>query len=345
MAWTLAVIAVLGLVPVVLEIYWRKTGRGPKLMGHRLVVPDQELGWRGAPGISTLSSSWTGEFEVGCTHNSEGCRGGEFSETKPEGVFRIICIGDSYTYGGGVKDEETYPIRLEARLRHRPGARAPVEVINLGVQGYSIRQMRMLLDRVAARYRPDLIIAAVLPLHVVTASLGTRNFTVGSDGFLLWNETPTIGRIGNWLHARSRFLQVVLEKPLKRRRKKTFRKVHPRKRADLFEDNGSYEAGWRELEDQVRLMQQTARDNGAAFALLYVPEMDFDKPGRDYPRRRLSSFCRNESVVFISAQEAVSREALTRALYFAREGHLNTAGYDLVAQVVFDHLSAHNLVP
>ncbi|HUT54453.1 MAG TPA: GDSL-type esterase/lipase family protein [bacterium] len=314
-------------------------------MGHRLVVPDQELGWRGAPGISTLSSSWTGEFEVGCTHNSEGYRGGEFTETKPEGVFRIICIGDSYTYGGGVKDEETYPTRLEARLQHRPGARAPVEVINLGVQGYSIRQMRLLLDRMAPRCRPDLVIAAVLPLQVVTASMGMQSLTIGSDGFLLWNEVPTIGRIGNWLHARSRFLQVVLEKPLKRRRKKIFRKVHPHKREDLFEGNGSYEAGWRALEDQVRLMKQTAQDNGAAFALLYVPEIDFDKPDRDYPQRRLSSFCRNESVVFISAQEAVRQEAPTRTLYHARDGHLNAAGYDLVAQVVSDHLSAHDLVP
>ena len=39
--------------------------------------------------------------------NSFGLRDVEFSLVKPEGTLRIVCLGDSVTYGGGFSFEET----------------------------------------------------------------------------------------------------------------------------------------------------------------------------------------------------------------------------------------------
>ena len=64
--------------------------------------------------------------------NSLGYRTREFSETKPAGTVRVLCIGGSTTVAGRTNDE-TYPALLEARLRRRwPGL--PLEVLNLGVE-------------------------------------------------------------------------------------------------------------------------------------------------------------------------------------------------------------------
>lgn len=68
--------------------------------------------------------------------NSKGMRDNEFSIEKPKEVFRIICLGDSVTFGWPNKSEKAYAYRLEALLNERI-KNCNFEVINAGVPGYS----------------------------------------------------------------------------------------------------------------------------------------------------------------------------------------------------------------
>src|SRR5262245_7988462 len=45
--------------------------------------------------------------------NSLGLRGPETSANKAEGTFRILCLGDSFTFGAGVREEDTFARRLQ----------------------------------------------------------------------------------------------------------------------------------------------------------------------------------------------------------------------------------------
>jgi lysophospholipase L1-like esterase len=67
------------------------------------------------------------------THNSIGFRGREFSVTKPANTTRIVCIGESTTYGHGVSDTETWPAYLEEKLKEK----CATEVINAGAPAYT----------------------------------------------------------------------------------------------------------------------------------------------------------------------------------------------------------------
>src|SRR5688500_515520 len=49
--------------------------------------------------------------------NSFGLRDVEFPLVKPERSLRIMCLGDSVTYGAQVSFEDTYEQQLEKRLR------------------------------------------------------------------------------------------------------------------------------------------------------------------------------------------------------------------------------------
>ncbi len=68
--------------------------------------------------------------------NALGYRGDEIQVPKPDGVFRIIALGDSETYGTTNPNNQSYPYLLQQILRDEYGY-ANVEVVNAGVFGYT----------------------------------------------------------------------------------------------------------------------------------------------------------------------------------------------------------------
>ncbi len=88
----------------------------------------------------TIHTSWVGDR--GATISSLSTRGPEPPRSKPDKTVRVLCLGDSGTFGWGVNDDETYPAFLEKRLNAWADQHAAVrfEVINAGVNGYSTFQ-------------------------------------------------------------------------------------------------------------------------------------------------------------------------------------------------------------
>ncbi len=72
------------------------------------------------------------------------------------GAHRVLCIGDSHTYGALVPAEESYPGHLQRLLDEQaPGAYA---VVNLGIPGQSTTQVRNRLRAAIGSLRPELIV-------------------------------------------------------------------------------------------------------------------------------------------------------------------------------------------
>jgi lysophospholipase L1-like esterase len=77
---------------------------------------------------------------------------------KASNMFRILCVGDSVTFGTGVANEETFPNLLEARLQQSAPAGKAIDVINAGVSAYNIRNIKGLLSQHLGTLRPDIVI-------------------------------------------------------------------------------------------------------------------------------------------------------------------------------------------
>jgi hypothetical protein len=102
--------------------------------------------------------------------NSKGLRGKkDFSYVKDKDKLRILILGDSFTFGDEVSDDETYSYYLQQMLPH-------TEVINMGVHGYGHDQMLILLREEGVKYEPDIVILGFLPLDMSRNILEFRDF-------------------------------------------------------------------------------------------------------------------------------------------------------------------------
>jgi len=100
----------------------------------------------------------TPEFDVTVTTNSLGLRDRELRPRAP-GVTRLLALGDSFTYGWGVAEEDAWPRVLEAELMRKG---VVVEMINGGAAGGSPMTYAEVAERVVPVVRPDVVLVAVL---------------------------------------------------------------------------------------------------------------------------------------------------------------------------------------
>lgn len=120
--------------------------------------------------------------------------------------YRIVCLGDSITYGEGLPYAETYPAVL-AHLLQQKHADLDVVVINSGVRGHTSVQGLARLERDVLWYKP----------HVVFIAFGLNDGRLGywpldpirerqmrGDGSLSGRMTALLQHSHLWLTLRAR---------------------------------------------------------------------------------------------------------------------------------------------
>lgn len=83
-----------------------------------------------------------------------------YSVKKPPAVFRIITLGDSYTFGHYINTKDNWTEQLEDMLNKNcvTSAIHHYEIINLGESGYDVAYAAHRLSTRGMKYKPDLII-------------------------------------------------------------------------------------------------------------------------------------------------------------------------------------------
>lgn len=132
----------------------------------------------------------TSEFTIEVRLSGQGLRNGEVLTPKPEGVYRILALGDSFTFGWGVEEDQSWPRLVERGLRARG---LKVEVINAGVPGIGQYRNRLVCQAYAHRLEVDAFILG-LSSDDFLQSLSRRDTksTVKTMSEFLW---PTLMRL------------------------------------------------------------------------------------------------------------------------------------------------------
>jgi lysophospholipase L1-like esterase len=251
--------------------------------------------------------------------------------------FRVLCLGDSITFGWGVRYEEAYPTLLAELLREALPGRE-VFVLNAACSGYSAHQGTEMLRRRGLKYRPD----------VVTIWFGWNDSAVwdgmtDSEHARLFAREHLLSRSATY-RALSHALRRSWHREVRRERKRAEARLPRMPAAD-------YQARLREMVELARA-GESSPGRGAQVVLIqgcYQPQIRSARQHRgrfeldDY-QKTMAEVAEEMDVPMLSVCDALNRAGV-RKKDFLDWGHLDPAGLRVVAESLFSLLAEHDMLP
>lgn len=128
--------------------------RQTKVVAERLHTQyDPELGWVNIPNTYLADMYGPGVY---LKINAQGFRSRkDFDEPVPDDKVRLICSGDSFTFGFGVSNDQTWCQQLTVLNQH-------LETVNMAQGGYGLDQAYLWYKRDGARLKHDIQLFAFI---------------------------------------------------------------------------------------------------------------------------------------------------------------------------------------
>ena len=103
---------------------------------------------------------WATPFGIPSRMDIYGRRKSFLKNNLNDAFLRIVCLGDSLTFGYKIKEKYAWPTILRNRMRSIED-RTDIEVLNAGIRGHTSAQLLERLDRDVSSRSPDLVIVWV----------------------------------------------------------------------------------------------------------------------------------------------------------------------------------------
>ncbi len=326
-------------------------------------TPDPVLGMRLTPGYS--GPFITPEFSSSWVINDQGHRGPAAAAREAIG-FRIVALGDSFTFGYGVEEEESWPRLLEKRIGERTEGAGRIEVVNLGVGGYGTFQELSWLERKSEALEPDL---AVLAFYVGNDpsdnALALDREDPAAPGGAAARWPGRIEEVKRWLGSRLHLFTFVSTRADELLVRMGLRQlVYPFEMEVLGRDPAPHvAAAWDATAEALRRVAAFGEERSLPLLIVVIPmkhqvsdavwdrllghygdESRFD---RYAPQRRMAELLRSEgleSLDLLGGLRAAVPEEDGQVLYWGRDQHWNERGHAEAARLIADRLSARDHV-
>lgn len=264
--------------------------------------------------------------------NSYGFRDYEWEMPKPPGRIRIMCLGDSLTFGNAAPFQAIYSKVLERMLKKR---NPHIEVITAAAGGWSTYDELDFLKDEGLGYQPDVVVIGFYANDFVTRPLNNQA-DLTEDG--RWDSRPWWLR---WLPYRDIFL-------LKRSAVITYL----RDRIDVLfygQKNFSTQLLLNEVDlnksprivntlGYILEIKQACAEKKAKLLLASIPPINtFWVPrGQPHYNDRLRSFCQAHDIAFVDLSQGFWKVKNPSSLYYYPwDLHMNPQGHHLVAEQLF----------
>jgi hypothetical protein len=324
------------------------------------IQPDPVVHHRLWPGTTRLQSE---DFAALLHVNRLGLRGKEPDSPKRRGTCRLIMLGDSFTMGEGVSDDQAFPALLETSL----AARMPVgvEVINAGVDSYSPVLSYLDLRENLLRLEPDAVVLNLDLSDLLQEQYYRSLATFGPGREIVAVPNPRLrGHITDWIDdwIKTNLYFVRFAYIETRRRldpEEGMEAVIQRRNGDLLAytlagDSVDRSQQWGDLFDSVGRMHRLCREKGIAFFLALYPwghqvnDREW-RPGRFYwmPDDAVTSDrvfetihreCVDRGIPLIDTVPAFRSYHGEKPLYFRHDMHFTPEGHRVMSNALLDPL-------
>lgn len=196
---------------LILEFILRATGHYAtytERIGYRYASPYEQINrtpWILDSGVSLTCTYGRLEFDFDVRTNREGVRDIEHPVEKPEGEFRIVGLGDSFTEGVGAAFEDSYLRVLDRRLKSRFGVDR-VRVISGGVSASDPVFAYHLLVRRLLKYEPDLVILMINESDISDIMMRGGMDRFDAHGMMRGTQSPA----SEWFFERSHLVRAAM---------------------------------------------------------------------------------------------------------------------------------------
>ena len=336
-AVALSVIVTLGAIELGMRIFSPQTH-----FSVAVNVWDRQLGLRQVPNCRGCLR--TPEFDIDIVISSGGLRDREYSYAKPDNTRRVLCLGDSFTFGYGVEWDETFAKVLEEHLCHGRSGGTQWQVLNAGVSGTGTAHQLAYLDSEGLKYDPDI---------VVVCFCGANDFSDNGMYGLYSLEGGKLVRHYARLSGPIKLRHIMQRLPGYRT---LFGKSHLitfikqriawyayARHASKPRSPATIDAGRERAYDltQALFRELSARCEAAGVDLIViaVPRADCGPPAKRVAA--LIGFLKSEGISYVSLEHRFRQEQAEGAeLYFPLDGHWNPNGHSLVAGLLYDYLAS-----
>ena len=323
---------------------------------------DEELGFRVRPG------------EYGS--NEFGFNDRDYPLEREPGTFRILVLGDSFSWAGG--KDGNYTTLMEDRFAAYYGDRR-VEVINAGYSMTHTVEQLALLRKFGLRYAPDMVLLAFTAGNDFFDADPNRRRIVLNGLYIDVDRRSERSFLGYPLVPQSR-LRLFVKQQLKIRselaagRKETVLLGLPDDQPVFSEDTylqiqagrmrqcrkevmrrGLFDPNIRYILDGISSMEALLDERGIAFAIAVIPaafQVDtrlqdqvferFSMKRRDYEldcvQGILGEFARAEGIQLFDLLPTFRAGQREEDLYVHRDGHWNAAGNRLASEELFERI-------
>lgn len=346
-----------------MRIYYATTDKAPPHSDHSVVrewrwvmarledgkahfdnrfVPDEFAGWKNAPNIDKEV-----EHHGSIRTNAQGMRNDkDFPLVSDTGRPRMMILGDSYSFGHGVSNEQTYAYQLAEMLPEW-------DVMNLAVSATGTDQNYIMYEKYGEKFSPDIVLLGFYLLDFNRNTFSFRDYAKPmyvpqEDGLLKLTHSPVPSpkelladyqsgkkQIGGWHYSYAvAAFQKVLTNHVKRGR-----------------TEGSLPR--RTLTGIMEKFNQRVRSNNATPIWVIFPIRDIlEKDESKYEvigefaedeAKRLGMSVINLDPVF---RQYLDSHPEVETLWRPREigGHLSEEGNKVTAKAIYDLLSTQNLL-
>lgn len=281
--------------------------------------------------------------DVGYRFNRLGYRDDE-PGTRP-GTRRIVLLGDSVSFGLGIRQDRTFATLLERRIRREAGA--AWEIDNLAIFAYHTGNELEALETDGLELRPELVLVQFY-MNDFTIPVTEGSRPAPPSG--LRDRLTAVKNRVLYSSALYRRLNQVVEGGI-------YLLVHDARRRWFPESLNAAEAsgelamleatpddGRITAFQMLRRIRDRAREQGAETLVILSPdELQLFTRRYDGVNQRIAEFCRRQRIALFDPLPAL-RASRRRADLYLDGVHLTETGHRFMARLLFDELRRRHLL-